>query len=203
MLRHRLHVFAGLGLALCAGSASAQDVWATPGAPGGVDVSTVAPAVVLEAGAPASYDAAVLLGTRKIVLRDFEAALKVLREAASRSASRPEAYCRLGDAQLASQDVPEARAAYETCLRFAKTEQHAHQLALALIGLARSFEQEHKTQEERDAWQRVVTSAKDESAQALAQARIAVLDVVLKQQESYIEVRARIAERASQAAPKP
>lgn len=202
MLRHRLHVFAGLGLALCAGSASAQDVWATPGAPGGVDVSTAAPAVVLEPEAPATYDAAVLLGTRKIVLRDFEAALKVLREAASRSASRPEAYCRLGDAQLASQDVPEARAAYETCLRFAKTEQNSRHLVLSLVGIARTFERENKTQEERAAWQRVATTEGDEAARALAEGRLAVLDAVLKQKEAYVVVRERISERAK-AAPTP
>jgi tetratricopeptide (TPR) repeat protein len=201
MFRHRLRLLASLALALGAGSAFAQED--VGDAPAAVDVSAAAPTVVLEAGAPATYDGAVLLGTRKIVLRDFESALKELREAASRKAARPEAYCRLGDAQLANADVPEARAAYETCLRFAQKEQDPHQLALALVGLARSFEREHKHQEARDAWQRVVTSAKDDAAQALAQARISVLDVVLKQQEAYVTVRARIAERESQAAPIP
>lgn len=189
------------GLSLVASSASAQDVWTTPGAPGAVDVSSTP--VVVEAGAPDTYDAAVLLGTRKIVLRDFESALKELRAAATRDASRPEAFCRLGDAQLAIGDIAEARAAYEGCQRFAATDQNAHYVALSLVGIARTFEREKKTQEERDVWQRVSTEANDEAARALAQARLSVLDAVLKQEAAYVAVRARIAEAASKASAKP
>lgn len=189
------------GLSLLASSTSAQDVWTTPGAPGAVDVSSTP--VVLEAGAPETYDAAVLLGTRKIVLRDFEGALRELRAAATRDTSRPEAFCRLGDAQLAQGDIPEARAAYESCQRFATADQNAHHVALSQVGIARTFEREKKPQEERDVWQRLATETKDEAARALAQARMSVLDIILKQEAAYVAVRARIAEAASKAAVKP
>lgn len=189
------------GLSLIASSASAQDVWTTPGAPGAVDVSSTP--VVIEPAAPDTYDAAVLLGTRKVVLRDFEGALTVLRAAATRDTSRPEAFCRLGDAQLAQGDISEARAAYESCQRFAKAEQNAHQMALSLVGIARTFEREKKSKEERDTWQRLAAEASDETARALAQARISVLNVIIEQEAAYVAVRARIAEAASKASAKP
>ncbi len=198
------HVFVLAGLALHVRNASAQDVWATPAAPGGVEVGTVSSTpVIVPAGAPETYEAAVLMGTRKIVQGDFEAALKELRAAATRAASRPEAFCRLGDAQLVSNDVPEARAAYENCQRFAKAEQNNREMALALIGIARTFERENKTKEERDAWQRVAANVADEGARALAQSRLLVLDAFLKQEAAYEVVRARIEERATKAAPTP
>lgn len=198
----RLSVFTLAFLWLLASStSSAQEVWTTPGAPGAVDVSSTP--VVLEPVAPDTYEAAVLLGTRQIVLRDFESALKGLRAAATRDASRPEAFCHLGDAQLAQGDIPEARAAYESCQRFATTEKNVRYVALSLVGLARTFEHEKKPKEERDVWQRAATETTDEAARALAQARISVLNFIIEQEAAYVAVRARIAEAASKATAKP
>ena len=196
MLRPVLYVMVSL---VMAAPAAAQEEWTTPGAPGSVDVGTVETSVVTE-GEPDTYEAVVLSAARKIVLRDFGAALSELRDASSREPARPEAYCRLGDAQFAQGDMQEARAAYESCVRFASTGQNPHELALALIGLARIFEQIHKNRDERQAWQRVLTSAKDEGAQAMAQARLLALDATLTQSDAYVIVRKRIAERAQSAA---
>jgi len=153
--------------------------------------------------APTSYDGAVLAATRKIVVRDFAGAIAMLRGAATREGSRPEAFCRLGDAQLVQGVLDEARAAYESCARFAGVELSGHPLALALVGLARVSEHENKPEDERAAWQRVAATVKEPAALSLAQARLLVLDALLAQASAQAQVRARIAERAELNAQKP
>lgn len=175
-----------LSAALWAPASMAEDVSST---------QSTAPAV--RAGLPATYEASVLAGTRKIVVRDFEGAIAALRESATREGSRPEAFCRLGDAQLALGVLEEARAAYESCARFAGTELTNHQLAVALVGLARVTERENKPKDERFAWQRVLSATRDAVAVNLAQGRLLVLDALLAQESAQEQVRARIAERAA------
>lgn len=185
--------FVGLSAGLCASTALAQDVPEEP------VISTA-----VRMSLPATYEAAVLAGTRKIVVRDFDGAIVALREAATSEGSRPEAFCRLGDAQLAAGVLEEARAAFETCARFAGTELTSHQLAVALVGLARVTERENKPKDERYAWQRVLSATRDAVAVNLAQGRLLVLDALLAQESAQAQVRARIAERAAEnAAAKP
>lgn len=148
-------------------------------------------------GASGSYDAQVLEGTRKIVVRDFAGAVALLRDVASRQGSRPEAYCRLGDAQLGAEVLDEARAAYQSCERFATTDQNTHHVALALVGQARVFERENKPKEEREIWQRVALTVREPAAVTWAQGRLLVLDAILTQAGAQEQVRARIVERAA------
>ncbi len=151
----------------------------------------------------ATYDADVLAATRKVVVRDFAGAIAALRAAASREASRPEAFCRLGDAQFVQGDFGEARAAYESCQRFATADQSGHEAARAAVGLARVLAAENKPEEERAAWQTIATTSREALAVTMAQGRLAVLDALIKQEIAYKVVRARIAERASAAHAKP
>jgi hypothetical protein len=151
------------------------------------------------AGEADDYGATVLSGLRKAVLRDFDGALATLRDAASREPARAEAFCALGDVELAKNDVNEARAAFQTCSRFALSAGDARMIALALIGEARVFEREGDKHEEREAWKRVSAAAAIEHAKTLADTRIAALDAVLALDAEYEAVRTRIAQRKERA----
>jgi tetratricopeptide (TPR) repeat protein len=198
------------GSLLLASSAQAQDIWATPDAQkpaGGPAQPTPAPAqpapaepakqrfetVALEAQ---TYDARVLLGVRQIVLRDFDGALATLRRAAQLEPNSPAAFCHLGDAQLERNDLPEAKAAYETCQRFAGVAAEEHYATLALVGLARTLERtKAEPKELRDAWSRVREGTGEERARALAADRIEKYDAAIAREAAYAGVRRRIVER--------
>lgn len=191
--------FAALGVF---GGARAQDAVPAPSAspsavatpaPGGSD--SQGPNATENAPGAADYGASVLNGLRKAVQRDFEGALATLREAALREPARAEAFCALGDVQLAKDDVGEARAAFQTCSRFASSAGDARMIALGLVGEARVFEREANRRDEREAWKRVATGASLDHAKALAEARIATLDIVIALDADYEGVRTRIAER--------
>jgi ATP/maltotriose-dependent transcriptional regulator MalT len=146
-------------------------------------------------GVAQDYRASVASGLQKAVMRDFEGALGSLREAALREPAHADAFCALGDVQLAKGDLTEARAAFQTCSRFALASGDARMIALGLVGEARVFEREGNKREEREAWKRTETAAVLENAKALAVARIAVLDAALALEADYEGVRTRIAQR--------
>lgn len=183
--------------------AQSQDIWATspkPDAAQAAPSSAQAASVEVQTG---TYDATVLSGTRKIVVRDFAGAIALLRDAAAREPNRPEAFCRIADAELAQGDLTEARAGYESCERFASADQDAHHVTLALVGLARVLERENKPREEREGWLRVASVSREEAALALAQARVAVLDALNSQENAYQPVRQRLADAAKAKAATP
>jgi hypothetical protein len=217
----------GLALWLAGGLASAapaaaQDIWATPPEtssqtspppspaaapaqePSG-DAEQAAPApvapVILEPNA--TYAERVLAGLRQIVARDFDGAIATLRAAAQAEPSAPLAFCHLGDAQLGKADWPEARAAYETCARFAALAKDGRALTLAAVGAARVSElSQQSATERRDAYLRLEAGASDSAAKVMAATRRATLDGLVALEADYAPVRKRIAEREAAKAAK-
>jgi tetratricopeptide (TPR) repeat protein len=184
--------FAALwGVLLVTASVAAEDVEAPP--------ETVESAAAPEAPPTLaeSYDARVLYGLRQVVLRDFEGALATLRAAAQAEPGLPAAYCHLGAAQFEKGDLAEARAAYESCARFARLGSVGRYMSLAYVGLARAVERAEDTSpsERRDAWLRARDGAADDPTRALATARIRGYEAVLAREAAYVPVRERCAAR--------
>ena len=65
------------------------------------------------------------------------------------------------------------------------------------------LEREDKPRVEREAWLRVASIAREESALSLAQARVTLLDALTSLDNAYQPVRVRIAEAAKAKAAKP
>ncbi len=182
-------------------AASAQDTGAAP-------VTTAAPAEAksgAESETPGGrYAERVLGGLRQIVLRDFDGALATLRAAAQLEPASPAAFCHLGDAQLGKENWAEARAAYESCARFATLAKDARYATLAAVGNARTAElSKASLTERRDAYLRLSAATSDGPAKAMAQERLGVLEALLANEPAYVEVQKRIAERAAKADEKP
>jgi hypothetical protein len=142
----------------------------------------------------------VLTGLRQLVLRDFDGAIASMREAAQMQPAAPAAFCHLGDAQLAKGDWGEAKAAFESCARFAGLSKDARHTTLALVGLARVAElSKASLAERRDAYARLAAATDDPAAAALATSRLTVFDGLVATDKDYVGVRERIAARAAQA----
>ncbi len=202
--------------------AGAQDIWGTPtsappaasetSAPSTGEAEVPAPATpephaavpAGELNPNASYSERILAGLRQIVLRDFDGAIATLRGAAQLEPATPRAFCHLGDAQLGRTDWNEARAAYETCARFAALAKDGRHATLAAVGLARVAELSRQSlAERRDAYVRLEAATSDAAAKTMAAGRLAVLDGLIAMDADYVQVRQRIAERAAAAAAAP
>jgi hypothetical protein len=212
-------VAVGVVWVLGSSSGSAQDIWGTQTKPGATEAaaqpvrgqaepaaaSPEAPASLPAVAAPeldpnGSYSERVLAGLRQIVLRDFEGAIATLRGAAQLEPANARAFCHLGDAQLGRADWSEARAAYETCARFASLAKDQHYATLAAVGLARAAElSQLSLAERRDAYVRLDATTSDVAAKTMAAARLAALDGLVAVDADYAQVRKRIAERAAAA----
>lgn len=219
-----LRVFLGAGLlaALAGPPASAQDIWGTqpaperstpaaaPRTPRTAQVPEAAtpeapaslpPVVVPELDPNGSYSERILAGLRQIVLRDFDGAIATLRGAAQLEPSSARAFCHLGDAQLGKAEWMEAKAAYETCARFAALAKEPRYTTLAAVGTARVAElSQQNLSERRDAFVRLDAATSDTAAKIMAASRIAALDGLVAMDTDYALVRKRIAEREAAAA---
>jgi tetratricopeptide (TPR) repeat protein len=195
-------------------TATAQDIWATPdadkSAPAQPAAAQPAPATATTPpanGQPAqrfetvaleaqTYEARVLLGLRQIVLRDFDGAVATFRRAAQLEPNSPAAFCHLGDVQLERNYLPEAKAAFESCQRFAGVAADERYVTLALVGLARTFERTKGEQKElRDAWARARDGTEDELAKRMASDRVEKYDAAIAREAAHVAVRRRIVER--------
>jgi hypothetical protein len=171
-------------------------VAATPEAP--ADLPAVA---VPELNPNGSYSERLLAGLRQIVLRDFEGAIATLRDAAQLEPANARAFCHLGDAQLGKADWAEAKAAYETCARFAALAKDPRYATLAAVGSARVTElSQQSLSERRDAYVRLEAGTSDTAAKIMATSRIAAFDGLVVMDNDYAVVRKRIAEREAAAA---
>jgi hypothetical protein len=218
----RVVVGAALLLVLGGPSAGAQDIWGTQPAPVTAAPAAKAPGsrtvAVPEAATPeapaslpavsvpeldpnGSYSERVLAGLRQIVLRDFDGAIATLRGAAQLEPAAARAFCHLGDAQLGKADWAEAKAAYETCARFAGLAKDPRHTTLAAVGMARVAElSQQSLAERRDAYVRLEAGTSDVAAKTMAAARLAALDGLVAMDADYVQVRKRIADRAAAAA---
>lgn len=206
----RILLSASLGTTLLSGLASgaeAQDIWAASPAqhseniqaPVGTkpsDGSAAPTAQQAGAVAGAGYAERVLQGLRQIVLRDFEGALVTLRTAAQLEPALPAAFCHLGDAQIGRENWLEAKAAYEGCARFSALAKDDRYGTLAAVGSARVAElSQAPLAERRDAYIRLSAATQDNTAKAMAQGRLGVLEALTASEADYVGVRKRIADR--------
>jgi hypothetical protein len=220
-----LRVFLGAGLvaALVGSQAAAQDIWGTrpaneksapaasssprtapvPEAAAPEAPASLPPVAVAELDPNGSYSERILAGLRQIVLRDFDGAISTLRGAAQLEPASARAFCHLGDAQLGKAEWLEAKAAYETCGRFAALAKDARDATLAAVGAARVAElSQLSVTERRDAYVRLEAATSDAAAKTMAASRIAALDGLVVMDSDYVLVRKRIAEREALAAQK-
>jgi tetratricopeptide (TPR) repeat protein len=184
-------------VSLCA-RLQAQDIWATP------EQQKPAQQPAAEAPPPAldgaaleaqTYEARVMLGIRQIVMRDHDGAIQTLRRAAELEPKGAPAFCHLGDAELESGKLAEAKTAFETCARFAGFENERY-MVLAQVGLARVVEKgPGDVSEKRAAWVRARDAMNEPAAKGLAEARIAAYDAAITREKAHEAVRRRIVER--------
>jgi hypothetical protein len=198
--------FSALVSLFCVQAARAQDIWATPQAEAQPSTQPAQPAPVAPVAAaqpdiePAAieaqnYEARITVGIRQIVLRDFDGAVTTLRRAAQLEPRAPAAFCHLGDAQLEKGVLAEAKAAYESCARFAGLEFERY-LVLAQVGLARTVEKSQAdVSDKRMAWVRARDAVNEPAAKGLAEARIAAYDAAITREKAHESVRRRIVER--------
>jgi tetratricopeptide (TPR) repeat protein len=189
----------GVALGLGATPASSQDLTfstqvadsaqttPTPAAP------SAAPA---ESGGEAPYLAIVHDGIRKIVVRDTDAAIALLRQAVEAEPNRPEAYCHLGDAQRIADQLDEAVAAYESCTRFAESAGDERLKRMGIVGQATTLETVPTRQDEaKTLFQQLLNGGPNDPAKLLGSTRIEAIDKVEALNLSYTPVRERIAAR--------
>jgi tetratricopeptide (TPR) repeat protein len=177
-------------------------------------VSITVPAIVAAQAAPAGaphgtppYATACESGLRLLVSRDFDGALAAFRQAVQISGSDPRAFYYMGEAQRVRGNLNDALEMFRTAARLASASGDARMQARGLQGIAETLERiEGKRNEARTAWTEYMRFADQNTAVAfpdLARARIQALDAMRELDETYADVRERIATRVRENASAP
>jgi tetratricopeptide (TPR) repeat protein len=150
-----------------------------------------------ESTAPShEYAAACSAGNAKYTARDFDAAIAQYRKAIDIAPHLPLAHYLLGEALIASGNLPEAEASLgRAAVEAGEKDPSLH--AKVLFVTADLKERQKKWDDAKAAWQTYLDWANrfpDANVfPATAQSRLVVLDVVTKQDKAYEVVRQRIA----------
>jgi tetratricopeptide (TPR) repeat protein len=161
------------------------------------------PAVVL--GAPRSdpnnvagiSDAmkAIVAGNQKYVAKDVPGAIEEYKKAIKIAPKNPLGHFLLGQAQVASNALPEADASFKQADELGESMPGVK--ARVLFAIADLRERQKKWEDAKAAWQRYIEFAsKHADAGAYpqsGQSRISAIDEMLKQEKQYVTVRERIA----------
>jgi tetratricopeptide (TPR) repeat protein len=140
-------------------------------------------------------------GNAKILSRDFPGAIETYRKAIQLSPKQPLGHYLLGEAQLASNNLPEAEASWKQAESFAEGKDLVMKARIYFV-LADVKERQKKWEEARAAWQTYLDYANkviDAGAGVFpssGQSRIQALDSAIKQDKEYEAVRKRIKETA-------
>ena len=152
-----------------------------------------------EPPAATPYITKVQNGIRLAVARDFDGALASLREAVQLNSAQPEAFYYMGEAQRMAGNLSEALEAFRTSARLASQMGNALFEGRALQGVAETLERTlDKRSEAREAWNGVFRHGEitgNNAMKEIARARSQALDRATEQDEVYVAVRERIAER--------
>ena len=144
-------------------------------------------------------------GLRLLMARDFDGALAAFRQATSIAGSDPIAFYYMGETQRVRGNLPDALEMFRTAARLAGTD--ARWQARAMQGIAETLERtEGKRNEARTAWTeyvRFVDQNQGVGYPDLGRARIQALDAMRELDETYADVRERIATRARLNAARP
>lgn len=156
------------------------------------------PAAAAPDGTP-PYATATSNGLRLLIARDFDGALGAFRQAVQIAGSDPTAFYYMGETQRVRGQLADALEMFRTAARLAGAANDGIMQARSLQGVAETLEQtEGKRNEARTAWteyMRFVDQNQGVGFPELARARIAALDAMRELDETYADVRERIATR--------
>jgi tetratricopeptide (TPR) repeat protein len=135
-------------------------------------------------------------GNAKYVARDFDGAIELYRKAIDRAPHQALGYYLLGEAQLATGNLPDAETSWGRAAQEAGEKDPALQARILFV-TADLKERQKKWEDAKAAWQTYLDWAgrfPDAGVfPASAQSRQVVLDTLIKQDKAYEVVRQRIA----------
>ena len=188
MSRFALALTLAVALATLPTLAAAQTA---PGAPRGTPPST-------PRGTP-PYATACANGLRLLTARDYDGALGAFRQAVQIAGSDPTAFYYMGETHRVRGNLVDALEMFRTAARLASAGSDARMQARSLQGVAETLERtEGKRNEARTAWTEYMRYADQNQGVGfpdLARARIQALDAMRELDETYADVRERIATR--------
>jgi len=145
------------------------------------------------------YATACANGLRLLTARDFDGALGAFRQAVQIAGSDPTAFYYMGETQRVRGNLVDALEMFRTAARLASAGSDARMQARSLQGVAETLERtEGKRNEARTAWTEYMRYADQNQGVGfpdLARARIQALDAMRELDETYADVRERIATR--------
>jgi len=145
------------------------------------------------------YDAKIAEAITAAMARDYTRALAALRQAVTEAPTRPGAYYFQAEVHRLNGRLDEAAEAFRTAARMAVQSDSPLWQARALQGIAETLERQPDALEQaRRAWNdysRFADANRSVSSPELARARIQAIDQVMEQEQAYVAVRERIAER--------
>lgn len=153
------------------------------------------------------YATACESGLRLLVARDFDGALAAFRQAVQITGSEPRAFYYMGETQRVRGELTDALEMFRTAARLASASTDAGMQARALQGIAETLERmEGKRNDARTAWTEYMHFTDQQQGVGfpdLARARIQALDTMRELDETYADVRERIATRIRENAAAP
>jgi tetratricopeptide (TPR) repeat protein len=146
-----------------------------------------------------AYSVRVQAGIQQLMSGDSRNAINTFREATAMNGGRPEAHYYIGAAQRLAGDLEDAIATFRQAASAAQSANQPRWQARALHGIASTLERlEGRIEEARTAWQEYTRFADGHSQvsdTAVGRARVQAIDVMNEQEQVYVTVRQRIAER--------
>lgn len=156
------------------------------------------------------YMDAVVKGSEKYKKSEHTAAIDLFKKAISLAPKNPLAHLLLGETYLATNNLPEAEAAFLAAQEASSSSDAKGQVLRShvLFAVADVYEREKKWNEAKTAWQAYADHAAKLSADAgaypaTAAARKEVIDKVIAREKAYVAVRERIAAEKSDGGAKP
>jgi tetratricopeptide (TPR) repeat protein len=150
------------------------------------------------------YTTRVRAGIDQLAGGDTNGALSTFREALAMNGARPEAQYYIGEASRVSGNLAQAVSAFQQAAALALSANEPRWQGRALHGVASTLERmEGRIEDARTAWQEYVRFADSHtnvSDPGVGRARIQAIDMMNEQEQVYVQVRQRIAEREQERA---
>lgn len=157
------------------------------------------PALAQQAPGADEYTRSVRAGLERLVGGDARGAMTELRRAMELDGARPEAPFQLAAAQRLSGELEDALGTFRQAAALAEAAHQTRWRARALSAVAFTLERmAGRMPEARAAWMEYVRFAESNPGVVdplIGRARVQAIDIVTEQEEAYVEVRRRIAER--------
>lgn len=145
------------------------------------------------------YTRRVQSGIERLAGGDAAGAISIFREAVSLDGGRPHAPYYIGTAHRMTGNLAEALTSFQQAAALAQAAELPRWRSRALHGVASTLERmEGRVEEARAAWQEYARFADANPTVAdpqLGRARVSAIDLMNEQEQAYVQVRQRIAER--------